>query len=101
MQLDGGVCVARAIFNGVDVPQIKEKFVTKPFKMWHKKSEKCKEHETLKYHDTAMQLAHDLIHEVESAKTGVLMLADKQRAANIEKSRKLLKRVIRAVLFCA
>ena len=66
MQLDGGFCVACAIFNGVDGPQIKGKFVTKPLKMWHKKSQQCKEHETLKYHDTAMQLAHDLIHEVES-----------------------------------
>ena len=102
MQLDGGFCVACAIFNGVDGLQIKQKFVTKPFKiMWYKKSKQCKEHETLKYQDTAMQLANDLIHEVKSPKTGVLMLADKQRAANVEKNRKLLKHVIRAVLFCA
>ena len=100
-RLDGGFCIPCALFNSLSGKQIKGKFVTKPFKIWRKKSEQCKGHETLKYHESAMELADNLIQNVENPETGMLVQADKLRAANVEKNRALLKPIIRAVLYCA
>ena len=53
-RVDGMFCTACAIFCA---DPSKGVFVSKPFRVWNKKSEKAKEHESCQYHQGAMEQA--------------------------------------------
>ena len=56
-KVDGVFCIAHAILFS---DSSKGNFVCKPFRAWHKKSEKSKEHESCLYHQKALKHAEDL-----------------------------------------
>lgn len=96
--LDGAFCIACALFCTSRTN--KGQFVNQPFRMWQKKSKKCKDHERAQYHQEALCLADDFAQKVKNPETSVVALIDKRRAANIEQNRSILKCIAEAVLFC-
>ena len=96
-QVDGAFCIACAIFSA---HPSKGKFVTKPFRVWNKKSEKVKEHDRCLYHQSALEQADRLRQTVEHSQSSIVAQVDACRAANITRNREVLKSIARAVLFC-
>ena len=75
-------------------------FVTKPFKAWHKKAEKCKKHQSLRYHNVCLEMADQLKQQIERPHEALPALINKQKAAIIARNRKILKSLSQLVLFC-
>ena len=96
-QVDGVFCIACAIF--CTRPSM-GKFVTEPFRVWNKKSEKVKEHERCMYHQNALEQADYLKRSIEHPRTTIIAQVDARKAANIERNRAVLKSIASAVLFC-
>lgn len=94
-QVDGAFCVACAIFCA---DPSKGKFVTEPFRVWNKKSEKVKEHERCLYHQSAMEQADRLKQNVKQPHTSIVAHVDAHKAANIKRNRAVLMSIARAVL---
>ena len=97
--LDGAFCIPCALFDK-NHAGTRKTFVVSPFRLWHKKTQKCKDHELTQYHQKALQLSHDFIRSVESPETSVVALIDTRRAANIERNRHILKCVADVILHC-
>ena len=98
--LDGAFCLPYALFNDVVKNGLKGMLVTKPFKAWHKKAEKCKKHQSLRYHNVCLEMADQLKQQIERPHEALPALIDKQKAANIARNRKILKSLAQLVLFC-
>ena len=96
-QVDGVFCIACAIFCA---NPLMGKFVTEPFRVWNKKSEKVKEHERCMYHQNALEQADNLTRSVEHPHTTIIAQVDARKAANIKRNRAVLKSIASAVLFC-
>lgn len=96
-QVDGVFCIACALFRA---DPSRGKFVTKPFRVWNKKSEKVKEHEHCLYHQSALENSDHLKQTVEHPHTSIVAQVDARKAANIKSNRAVLKSIARAVLFC-
>ena len=96
-KLDGGFCVPCALFSTTGRTG---KFLTRPFSKWNKKSMHCSSHEKAMYHEAALKLADEFIQRYEHPETELQNQLDQRRAAIIEQNRKILKSIIRAVLFC-
>ena len=73
-QVDGAFCVACANFC---TDPSKDKFVTEPFRVWNKKSEKSKEHEDCLYHQSALDQADRL----KLLSTSIVAHVDSRKAA--------------------
>ena len=58
--LEGAFCLPYALFNDSVKNGLKGRFVTKAFKEWQKKTEKCNEHQSLHYNSVCMELADQL-----------------------------------------
>ena len=56
-----------------------------------KKSEKCKEHQSLHYHEASMELADELKRRIEQPQVALPALIDKGKAEDIERNRAILK----------
>ena len=97
-ELDGAFCISCALFCKYHFS--KGQFVNLPFRNWHKKKEKCKEHQTTLYHQEALHLADQFRQSVEHPEAGVAALISNRIAENIENNRNILKCVADAVLFC-
>ena len=61
-KVDGVFCAPCALFS---CQPSRGNFVCKPFRTWHKKSEKTKEHEKCLYHQQALKQAEDLKRSIE------------------------------------
>jgi hypothetical protein len=96
--VDGAFCVSCVLFCQNRAG--KGQFVNKPFRSWHKKSEKCKAHETSQYHQDALCSADSFVRRVESPETTTVAMIDKTRMANIERNRAILKSIVEAIVFC-
>ena len=96
-KVDGVFCIVCAMFC---TDPSKGYFVSKPFRIWNKKSEKAKEHVQSKYHQKCTELADDLKFTIEHPHTTIVSKLDAHKAANIERNRSLLKSIASAVLFC-
>ena len=96
-KVDGIFCIVCALFSN---DPSKGYLVSKPFRIWNKKSEKTKEHVQFKYHQKCTELADNLKFTIEHPHTTITATIDARRAANIENNRSLLKSIARAVLFC-
>ena len=96
-QVDGVFCIACAIFCAR--PSL-GKFVTEPFRVWNKKSEKVKEHERCMYHQNALEQADHLKLSIEHPHTTIIAQLDARKAANIKRNKEVLKSIASAVLFC-
>ena len=94
---DGMFCIVCAIFCN---DSSKGYLVSKPFRIWNKKSEKTKEHVSLLYHQKCMELADNFKHTVENPDATITAQYDAHRAANIKHNRSILKSLASAVLFC-
>ena len=53
-----------------------------PFRNWHKKNEKCKEHQTALYHQEALHLADQFRQSIEHPEAGVTALISNRVAEN-------------------
>ena len=95
---EGAFCIACALFckNRTSKGQL----VNSPFCAWHKKAEKCKDHEHAKYHQEALQCAEEFVHTIEQPTTTVASMVDRRRAQKIEGNRSILKCVADAILYC-
>ena len=100
IKLDGVFCMPCALFNGVSGVAVKGKLVTSPFRMWQKKSERFKAHETSAYHYESMVLVADLKRRNEHPEEAITAVVDKAKAANIARNRNILKSISQAVLHC-
>ena len=89
-----------ALFNEVSGVAVKGKLVTSPFRMWQKKSEKFKAHETSAYHYESMVFADDLKRTTEHPEEAITAVINKKKASNIAGNRNILKSIIRPVLYC-
>ena len=78
----------------------KGQFVNRPFTAWHKRTEKCKEHELTQYHQESLQQAEIFTQAVEHPTSTVSTLLDTKKAANVERNRTILKCVLEAVIYC-
>ena len=97
--LMGAFCIACALF--CKKRRNKGQFVNRPFTAWwHKRTEKCKEHELTQYHQESLQQAEIFTQAVEHPTSTVSTLLDKKKAANIERNRTILKCVLEAVIYC-
>lgn len=96
-QVDGVFCIACAICCAR--PSL-GKFVTDPFRVWNKKSEKLKEHERCRYHQNALEQADHLKQSIEHPHTTIIAQVDARKAANIKHNKEVLKSIASAVLFC-
>ena len=76
---------------------LKGQFVNRPFTAWHKRTEKCKEHELTQYHQESLQ-AEKFTQAVEHPTSTVSTLLDTKKAANVEKNRTILKCVLEVVI---
>lgn len=97
-QVDGVFCISCTLFCA---DPSRRKFVTEPFRVWNKKSEKVKEHERSMYHQSALEKADHLMHTVEHPHTSIVSHVDARKATNIKRNRAVLKSIARAVLFCS
>lgn len=95
-QVDGVFCIACAIFCA---NPLMGKFVTEPFRVWNKKSEKVKEHERCMYHQNTLEQADHLTRSVEHLHTTIIAQVDARKAANVKRNRAVLKSIASAVLF--
>ena len=75
-------------------------FVNKPFRVWNKRSEKAKEHESSLYHQRCMELAENFKRAVEHPEVTITSQVDARKAENIQHNRIILKSLASAVLFC-
>ena len=95
-QVDGAFCVACAIFCA---DPSKGKFVTEPFRVWNKKSEK-----NMSVVCTVRVPWSKLIvyikQNVEQPHTSIVAHVDAHKAANIKRNHAVLMSIARAVLFC-
>ncbi|XP_035668943.1 52 kDa repressor of the inhibitor of the protein kinase-like [Branchiostoma floridae] len=97
-KVDGIFCMPCVLFAA---DPSKGQLVTKPFRVWNKKSEKVKTHETnCDYHDEAMEKATLLKQAVERPHTTIAAQVDARKAVNIQNNREVIKSIARAVLFC-
>ena len=96
-ELDGAFCISCALFCKKRFS--KGQFVNLPFRNWHKKNEKCKEHQTALYHQEALHLADQFRQSIEHPEAGVAALISNTVAENIEQNRKILKCVADAFCF--
>ena len=96
--LDGAFCVPCVLFCQNRAG--KGHFVNNPFRSWHKKSEKCKTHETSQYHQEALCLADSFLRSVESPETTTVAMLEKRKMENIERNRAILKSITEAIVFC-
>ena len=96
-EVDGVFYISCAIFC-TDLS--KGIFVNKPFRVWNKRSEKAKEHESSLYHQKCLELADTFKHNVEHPDASITSQVDARKAANIERNRSILKSLATAVLFC-
>ena len=78
----------------------KGQLVNRPFTAWHKRTEKCKEHELTHYHQESLQQAEIFTQAVEHPTSTVSTLLDTKKAANVERNRTILKCVLEAVIYC-
>ena len=95
--VDGVFCIPCAIFCA---DPSRGMFVSKPFRVWNKKSEKVKEHKSCLYHQKALEQAEHLKQSIEHPHTTITAQVDARKAANIERNRAVLKSIARAVLYC-
>ena len=100
MLLVSAFCLPCALFNDIVKKGLKGTFVTKPFKVWQKKPEKCKEHQSLCYHSAYMKLADQLKWRIERPHKDLPALINKHKAANIVRNWEILKSLAQLVLFC-
>ena len=96
--LHGAFCIACALF--CKKRRNKGQFVNRPFTAWHKRTEKCKEHELTQYHQESLQQAEIFTQAVEHPTSTVSTLLDIKKAANVERNRTILKCVLEAVIYC-
>ena len=96
-RLDGAFCLPCALFNPNSV---KGKFLTKPFRKSQKKSQMCKEHRKLQYHQASLELADELRRSIEQPERALTALIHGEKAQNIDRNRQLLKSLVKAVIFC-
>lgn len=96
-KVDGAFCIVWTLFC---TDPLEGYFVSKPFRIWNKKSEKTKEHVQSKYHQKYMELTDNLKFTTEHPHTTIVSTLDARKAANIECNRSLLKSIASAVLFC-
>ena len=96
-KVDGAFCIACTIFCN---DPLKGYFVSKPFRIWNKKSEKTNEHAKSHYHQKSMELADNLKSTIEHPQITIVSRIDSRKAANIEHNRSLLKSIARAILYC-
>lgn len=96
--VDGAFCISCALF----CPNrcAKGQFVNVPFRNWHKKNQKCHDHQTTKYHQEALQVADEFSIRIEHPEVGVVALINNRLAENIERNRRILKCIADAVLYC-
>ena len=96
-KVDGIFCIVCAIFCS---NCSKGYFVSKPFRVRNKKSEKTKEHSNSLYHQKCMELADKLKYTIEHPQMAITSQIDARKVANIERNRSILKLLANAVLFC-
>ena len=96
-EVDSVFCIPCSIFC---LDSAKGSFVSKPFSIWNKKSEKTKEHTHSLYHQKSMEQADNLKQSIEHPHTTIISHLDACKAANIECNHSVLKSMARAVLFC-
>ena len=82
-ELDGVLCISCALFCKNRFS--KGQFVNLPFRNWHKKNGKCKEHQTALYHQEALHLADQFRQSIEHPEAEVAALISNRVAENIEK----------------
>ena len=75
-------------------------FVNTPFTVWHKKSEKCREHKHAQYHQDAFLMAERFIASIEKQASNISAKVDARKAANIERYQTVAKTKAEALLFC-
>ena len=75
-------------------------FVNRLFTAWHKRTDKCKEHELTQYLQESLQQAEIFNHAVEHPTSTVPTLLDTKKAANVDRNRTILKCVLEAVIYC-
>ena len=97
-EVDGAVCITCALFSRSR--STLGQFVNSPFRTWQKKNEKCKDHQTARYHQELLQLADEFRARIEKPEEGVDALIDNRIAQNVVRNRKILKSLADAVLYC-
>ena len=98
-QLDGVNCISCVLF--CKSRKTKGKFVNTPFTVWHKRAEKCRDHENSKYHQEALILADKFVMSIEKPASNVSTIVDVRKAANVEHNRSVVKSVAEALFFVA
>ena len=67
---------------------------------WHKRTEKCKEHELTQYHQESLQQSEIFTQAIQYPTSTVSTLLDTKKAENVERNRTILKCVLEAVIYC-
>ncbi|XP_037534998.1 zinc finger MYM-type protein 1 [Nematolebias whitei] len=96
--VDGVFCLGCSLF--CTNRSAKGSFVTRPFTAWQKKAEKCREHQSSKYHQEALQLKDEFLSSMEKPAANVRTLLDKRKADNVRNNREVVKAVAETVLYC-
>ena len=96
-KVDGVFCIVCTMFC---TDPFKGYFVSKPFRMWNKKSEKAKEHVQSKYHQKCMELADNSKFTIVHPDTPIVSRIDAHKPANIKHNHSLLKSIASGLLFC-
>ena len=77
----------------------REIFVNKPYRVWNKRNEKAKEHESSLCHQRCMELAENFKRIVEHPEVTITSQVDARKAENIQCNRTILKSLACAVLW--
>ena len=96
--LDGAFCLPCTIFV-----TDRDKYgllVNKPFRAWHRKSDKLVPHFTMHYHYQSVQASETFIKSIEQPQSTVTVMHDTIKLKNIKHNRDIIKAVANVVLYC-
>ena len=75
--------------------------MNKPFIAWQKKSEKCKDHESAKYHLESLFSADQFAQDVEKPEGSLPSLFEERKKENVQRNKHIVKTLADVALYCA
>ena len=96
--LDGAFCLPCTIFV-----TDRDKYgllVNKPFRAWHRKSDKLVPHFTMLYQYQSVQASETFIKSIEQPQSTATVMHDTIKLINIKHNRDIIKAVANVVLYC-
>ena len=97
-QVDGAFCRACVFFTAESVGG--HQFVTKPFKIWNKMSEKCNAHGKLEYHLTSQAKMTEFLARYEDPSQAINSRLSSEAQKRMENNEKVIESLFKVVLLC-